>query len=237
MPLRFLTIVLATVPLFADGPSLENSHSLLDQYVAAAKAQRLRMEGSIMEVDIRAELPKLKQKGHLQAMRKIASLGRITYDAIRFDGDKSIRNNVIAKYLAAETEASEPGAPSLAVTPENYRFKYKGQRRLDARRVHVFEIKPHRKRAGLFQGELWIDSATFLPLRETGKLVKTPSIFLKRVRFVRDYRIEGDLAVPARFSSEVDTRVAGHCILTVAYSGFSATAPRRQRAAAFTDTP
>ena len=78
MPLRFLTIVLATVPLFADGPSLENSHSLLDQYVAAAKAQRVRMEGSMMEVDIRAELPKLKQKGHLQAMRKIASLGRIT---------------------------------------------------------------------------------------------------------------------------------------------------------------
>ncbi|MFN0166869.1 MAG: hypothetical protein ACKV22_10605 [Bryobacteraceae bacterium] len=221
MPLRFLTILLATVPLLADGPYFEGNRSLLDQYVAAAKAQRLKLEGATMQVDIRAEVPRLNQKGHLRAMRKIASLGRITYDAIRFDGDKSIRNNVIAKYLAAETEASEPGAPSLAVTPDNYKFKYKGERQLDGRRVHLFEIKPLKKRAGLFQGELWIDSTTFLPLREAGKLVKTPSIFLKRVRFVRDYRIEGDLALPAQFRSEVDTRVAGHCTLIVAYSGYS----------------
>jgi len=196
---------------------LEQPRTLVDQYVAASQVQKERLQGMAMEVEIEAELPKLKKKGHLFAIRKIASLGRITYDAIRFDGDKTIRNQVIARYMAAETETSQHDGESLAITPVNYRFKYKGSKELHGRQAHVFEVKPHRKRAGLYRGELWVDAETYLPLREAGRLVKTPSVFLKRIDFVRDYRIEGDLALPERLQSEVDTRIAGKAILTIAY--------------------
>jgi hypothetical protein len=217
MPFRSLTLLLIALPMMADGPALEQPRTLVDQYVAATQVQKERLQGTSMEVEIEAELPKLKKKGHLFAIRKIASLGRITYDAIRFDGDKTIRNQVIARYMAAETETSQHDGESLAITPANYKFKYKGSKELHGRRAHLFEVKPHRKRAGLYRGELWVDSETYLPLREAGRLVKTPSIFLKRVDFVRDYRIEGDLALPERLQSEVDTRIAGKAILTIAY--------------------
>ena len=72
-----------------------------------------------MEVDIEASLPKLKKQGRLQALRHISRLGRITYDALHFEGDNTVKNNVIAKYLAAETEAQSDASTSLAVTPAN----------------------------------------------------------------------------------------------------------------------
>jgi hypothetical protein len=65
MPLRFLTLLLIVLPLMADGPSLEQPRTLVDQYVAASQVQKERLQGMAMEVEIEAELPKLKKKGHL----------------------------------------------------------------------------------------------------------------------------------------------------------------------------
>jgi hypothetical protein len=47
---------------------------------------------------------------------------------------------------------------------------------------------------GLFKGELWVDADTFLPLRESGRFVKNPSVFLKKIEFVRDYEIKDGIA-------------------------------------------
>ena len=87
------------------------------------------MQGASMEVAIRGVLPKLKKYGQLHGLRHITSLGRITYDALRFQGDDTVKRNVIAKYLQAEEQSHQE--PSIAVTPENYKFKYKGKALLD----------------------------------------------------------------------------------------------------------
>ena len=84
----------------------------------------------------------------------------------------------------------------MAVTPENYKFKYKGRGQLDGRDVYIFQVTPRQKRQGLFQGEVWIDAATYLRVQESGYLVKNPSIFLKKVAFVRKYEIRDGISVP-----------------------------------------
>ena len=66
----------------------------------------------------------------------------------------------------------------------------------DGREVYIFHLSPRKKLVGLFKGEIWIDSATYMPVRESGRLVKTPSIFLKNVDFVRFYDIRDGVAVP-----------------------------------------
>jgi hypothetical protein len=209
---------------FADSANFEAA--IIDDYVAVSKAQESRLQGATMEVDIEAEVPQLHKSGRLHALRRISALGRrITYDALRFEGDRSVKNEVIARYLTAESEALKSEPATMAVTPVNYKFKYKGLLEKDGRKVYAFHVSPRKKRTGLFVGELWLDPDTHLPVRESGRLVKNPSVFLRKVEFVTDYAIEGGVAIPARSQYSVDTRLVGKTTLSVAFSSVSLPVP------------
>ena len=194
---------------------------IVENYQTASREAEHSLRGASMQVEIQADLPKLKKHGRLRALRHISSLGRISYDALRWEGDNTIKNSVIARYLEAEAQAQTDQGPSLAVTPANYKFKYKGIRQAETGAVHVFRVAPHKKRAGLFNGEVWIDGRTFLPVRMSGRLVKNPSIFLKTVEFVRTFEIRNGMAVPRQIQSVVDTRLVGKAELVVDFTEYS----------------
>jgi hypothetical protein len=179
------------------------------------------MRGASMEVEIEASLPKLKKHGRLHALRRISRLGRVSYEVIHFEGDNTIKSSVIARYLAADAQAQADDGSLLAVTPANYKFKYKGLFAKDGRQVYVFQLTPRKKRVGLFKGDLWLDAGTCLPVRESGHLVKSPSVFVRRIEFVREYDIRDGLAIPAQIASTVDTRLVGKAELTVHFRNVS----------------
>jgi hypothetical protein len=204
------------------------SDAVVENYWAASQRQERAMEGSSMEVDIEASLPKLKKHGRLHGLRRISRLGRITYEALRFEGDNSVKHHVIARYLAAEAEAQADGSPSLAVSPANYKFKYKGPMQTGSQAVEVFQVTPRRKQVGLFKGEIWIDANTFLCVRESGRFVKVPSIFLKKIEFVKEFEIQGGVSVPRQIHSVVETRLVGPAELTIDFRNVSlAEVPKR----------
>lgn len=194
---------------------------IVEQYCSATQDQQQALDGSSMEVDINASLPKLKKQGRLHALRRISTLGRITYEHLIFEGDGTIKNQVIARYLAAEVEAQKDPSPALSVTPANYKFSYKGETEIDGRSAYMFHITPRKKRVGLFKGEVWIDAATYLRVQESGYWVKSPSIFLKKVAFTRKYEIRGGISVPRQIASVVDTRIWGPAELEIDFSNFS----------------
>ena len=202
--------------------------SVVENYWAASRQQERALQGSSMEVDIEASLPKQNNHGRLHGLRRISRLGRITYEALRFEGDNSVKNHVIARYLSAEVEAQADGSPSLAVTPANYQFKYKGPKQSAGQAIEVFQVTPRRKVVGLFKGEIWIDARTFLCVRESGRLVKPPSLFLKKIEFVKEYEIQNGIAVPRQIHSVVDTRLVGPAELTIDFRNVSlAGSPKR----------
>jgi hypothetical protein len=168
---------------------------IVDRYVSASQAQQENMRGFSMDVEIDASLPKLKKQGRMQALRYISRLGEITYRAIRFDGDSTVKKDVIARYLAAEMAARE-GGKTMAVTPQNYRFKYK---------------------ASIEQ----VDAATYLPVRESGTFVRNPSVFLKKVEFVREYEIRQGLLLPKHIESRIETRLVGRAEVKINFSNFA----------------
>jgi hypothetical protein len=218
---RFFIALISTTCLLAGDPHSMTPEAVVESYAAASNAQNTRLWGASMEVEIEASLPKLKKHGQLHALRHISRLGRITYEAILFEGDSSVKSNVIARYLAADAQAQASDSSSLAVTPANYKFKYKGELDQDGRQVHVFQLTPRKKRVGLFKGELWLDAETCLPVRESGRLVKSPSIFLRRIEFVREYDIREGLAIPRSLESTVETRLVGKAELTVRFRNIS----------------
>jgi hypothetical protein len=195
--------------------------AVVETYSAAFQEQNARLRGASMEVEIEARLPKLKKRGRLHALRHISRLGRITYDALHFEGDNTIKNNVIARYLSAEVQAQAGDGPSLAIMPANYKFKYKGRLDSKGREVRVFQLTPRKKRVGLFKGELWLDAETCLPVRESGRLVKTSSVFLRSIEFVREYEIRDGVAIPRRIKSVVETRLVGQAELTIDFRNVS----------------
>jgi hypothetical protein len=199
----------------------ESPEVIVERYRAATRTQSRALQGASMELDIQASVPKLKKHGRLRALRRISAVGRITYEVLHFEGDGAIKNHVIEHYLAAEREAQGEQA-ALAVTPENYKFKFKGRGRLEDRDVYVFELTPRQKREGLFKGSLWIDASTYTGVRESGRLVKNPSmLWARNVQFVREYDIKGGISTPRQMQSSGEALGFGRVELTVNYSNIS----------------
>jgi len=220
--LKLYAIILSafSIAAAADQPPL--APDAIVQNYCAAQEQAHSAQASRMDVDIQASLPGLKKQGRLHGLRKITVLGRITYAKLIFEGDNTVKNQVIERYLTAEAEAQQQDQPAaLAVTPANYKFQYKGQNQVDGRAIHIFQVTPKHKKQGLFKGEVWIDAATYLPIQESGYLIKSPSIFVKKVAFVRKFEIRDGVAVPRQVQSTVDTRLFGKAELTVDFSNFS----------------
>jgi hypothetical protein len=208
-------------PLVLPPPGVPPSEVL---YRYVANTQKEEPRDASMQVEIDAKLPRLNKQGTFYALRRVTKLGEITYNGVRYIGDNMIKKDVIARYLTAETKAADGDGEtikSLSIIPDNYKFKYKGMADREGQWVYVFELSPRKKRVGLFKGEIWIDAATFLPVRESGRFVKNPSIFLKKVEFVRDYEILDGVAVPRRIESQVYTRIVGKAELKIEFTNVS----------------
>jgi hypothetical protein len=193
--------------------------AIVDKYVDATHVQQESLRGLQMEVNIDAQLPKLEKHGKLRALRKISLLGQITYKALGFSGDNTVKQEVITRYLAAESSARENG--TIAITPANYKFRYVGRLVQQGVTTQILEVTPKKKAVGLFKGQIWIDAASGMPVREVGQFVKTPSVFLKKIAFVRDYQIRNGIAFPSHIQSTVDTRIVGRAELEINFSNFT----------------
>jgi len=193
---------------------------IVNHYLGAAQTQQDTMRGDTVEMDIDASVVKLQKHGKLHALKNITKLGKITFHVLGFTGDNSVKTEVIAKYLKAEIDAAQSGS-NLSVTPENYKFKYKGVEDFHGRQAYVLRVTPREKKVGLFKGELWLDAETYMPVRESGSFVKTPSVFLKKMQFVREYELQGGVSVPQRMESKAEVRFIGPVELSINYLRYS----------------
>jgi hypothetical protein len=193
--------------------SASPSKTIINKYLEAANQQPAEHS---MEVEINASVPRLQQHGKLRALRKISKVGLITYRVLGFQGDNTVKKEVIARYLQAEQQSQKDA--SMMLTPANYKFKLKGEQHVPgASDAYVFQVSPRKKRAGLFKGELWLDARSYLPVLEKGRLVKNPSIFFKNVDFERAFAIQNGVSVPAHMTSTINTRIVGIVELDIHY--------------------
>lgn len=228
-----LPVIIASTVLLVSFASMgmafvdsENADAIVDHYLDATQKQQAALRGVQMDVDIDAQLPKLKKQGTMRVLRMVSQLGKITYKKLGdFVGDATVKNEVIGRYLQAESEGRENG--SMAISRANYKFRLKAkftqknQTTQIEQKIYVFELNPKKKKLGLFKGEIWLDGDTGMPLREAGELVKNPSVFLKKVEFVRDYEIQDGISVPVHIKSTVDTRLVGTAELSINYSNYT----------------
>jgi hypothetical protein len=165
---------------------------------------------------IRAQLPDTSQSGEYEVQQKYQAPRTLAFKALRFTGDAFVKTNVITRLLQSEVDHVQKDDPaSNAISPANYKFSYKGISQLEGRQVHVYQVKPREKRAGLFKGRIYVDAYTGSLVRVEGRPVKSPSLFIKKLDFVQDYADIGPFTFPVHIHSEASARIVGRAIVDV----------------------
>jgi hypothetical protein len=165
---------------------------------------------------IRAQLPDTSQSGEYEVQRHYLAPRTLEFKALRFTGDAFVKTNVIIRLLQSEVDHVQKDDPALnAISPANYKFSYKGTNQLDGRLMHVYQLKPRLKRAGLFKGRIYVDAYTGSLVRAEGKPVKSPSLFIKKIDFVQDYADIGPFTFPVHIHSEASARIVGRAIVDI----------------------
>jgi hypothetical protein len=220
----FKALLIAVLPLAAFALPLTEAGDdanlpIIAQYQDATRTQQAALRGAQMNVAIDAKLPRLEKQGKLIALRTISTLGKIGYKILGFQGDDTIKQEVIARFITAEIEQTR--SEDVAITSANYKFRHKGSIEQNGQRVELFSITPKKKRIGLFKGDLWLDAKTGMPVRESGEFVKTPSMFLKKVEFTQTYEIHDGIAIPIHLASTADVRLVGRAELNMDFTNFT----------------
>lgn len=165
---------------------------------------------------IRAQLLDSNQSAEFELERHYSAPRTLAFKALHFTGDAFVKSNVIVRLLQSEVDHVQKDDPTVtAISPANYKFSYKGTRDLDSRMVHVYQVKPRQKRAGLFRGQIFLDAYSGSIVRAEGKLVKSPSLFIKKVEFAQDFVDINSFTFPVHMHSEALARVVGRAVVDI----------------------
>jgi len=190
------------------------------RYLASLQQRNLFTESGPIRMEIEASLPGLAKEGRMLAVRQTGASERSEYNVIRFDGDSTVKQQVIARYLSAREQAEELPYSTVAVTPANYKFRYLGSVEYSSAanngtKVCIFQIVPKKKRAGLIRGQIWIDSATGIAVHQEGRFVKRPSVFIRQIEVTRDTKLREGLPDSRVTHVAIQTRLVGRAELTI----------------------
>ncbi len=201
---------------FSSEPPRMSPELALETYEQHAAQQGELLASYTASTTIAADLPDTAQHGEYELTREYVAPRTLKFTALRFRGDKFVKSNVILRMLQSEvSHVEKQEGARTAINSANYKFSYKGQQEIEGRAVHVYAVKPRQKRPGLFKGKIYVDAATGSLRRAEGRLVKSPSFFIKSIDFVQDYADFHHFTFPVHVHSEARTRIVGRAVVDV----------------------
>jgi hypothetical protein len=172
---------------------------------------------------VHAELPDTSQQGEFELQRKFEAPHTLQFTPVHYTGNGFVKNNVITRLLQSEVDHVQKDDPSLtALSLANYKFNYRGLSRVNERTVHVYQVKPHKKRPGLFKGRVYLDAHNGSLVRVEGSVVKSPSFFVKHIDFWQDYTDVQSFTLPTHIHSEAKARIVGRTIVDIVHRDYQA---------------
>ncbi|HUN88068.1 MAG TPA: hypothetical protein VMU28_04730 [Terriglobales bacterium] len=237
VPAGFSTSQPLQLDLPVPRPQMSPQIALL-QYQVHAQRQAAELGSTEDTTTITAELPDAAKRGRYRLKRIYSAPKTLAFKVIDFAGDGFVKSNVMNRLLQSEADQVKKDQPALtAVTPANYRFSFKTTQTMNGRLVHVYQVKPREKRDGLFKGRIYIDAYSGTMLRAEGRLVKSPSVFIKKVEFTQDYAQVGDFNLVSHIHSVTDTRIIGRAIVDINHDDYRVkTVDQLQATAAISQT-
>ena len=146
------------------------------------------------------------------------------YRTISSKGVGWIDRRVFRGLLEAERQAAAgQDKDDSAITPRNYDAQFVGSDQCDGRACYVIELIPKRRDKYLFRGKAWIDQEDFGIARLEGEPVKSPSFWIVKSPFVRQYKRVDGFWLPDEDETHSHVRLAGEYILRIQYADYQVT--------------
>lgn len=148
--------------------------------------------------------------------------GRKSFRIVSEEGSGLVRDLVLKRLIESESETSSGRAHhDSAIKPANYKFTFLGEQNVGPYHCLVAKATPKRKDKYLFEGRVWIDAQDYAIVRIAGRPAKSPSFWITRADFVRDYEKLGDFWLPAQDETLVHVRLYGKKVLSIDYAEYS----------------
>jgi hypothetical protein len=161
-----------------------------------------------------AQCEGLGKSAWMDVWTQIDASGALSYRIAAEDGSDYIRNKIFRATLDAEQKMWASGAPNRAgITTDNYVFEARGP---EFEGLSQLSIKPRRKEALLVDGSIFLRPDGEL-LRLEGRLVKTPSFWVRRVEIVRRYQRLGGVRMPIALESAANLLIGGRSTFRMTY--------------------
>ncbi len=159
------------------------------RYVASLEGRDPFTESGPVAVLIQASAPELYKESALLAIRQAGDNERSEYVIAGIEGDGAFVEEVTARYFKLQEQIENLPKSSVLITPENYKFRFRGELKTGTGGAYVYDITPRKRRPGLFKGQIWIEAVTGAELLVSGRFTVAPSS-TDSISFVRETNLD-----------------------------------------------
>jgi hypothetical protein len=165
-----------------------------------------RMEGGLNDSE---------KRGWVEAWTEYAPGRGFSYEVVREGGSDYVRNKILRGMLASEQNLIATGKRLRAsLESKNYLFEDGGMTDTGLQRVL---LKPAKKSDGILSGSLLLDPESGLITRLEGRLVKSPSFWVRDIDLTYKFAHIGGYVVPIEMTSTGRVRMFGRSSFRMVY--------------------
>jgi hypothetical protein len=148
-----------------------------------------------------------------------------TFRTIESHGVGWIDRRVFHGLMDAERlAAADKDKADSAITSANYVAQLVGSDQWHGCDCYVLALQPKRRDKYLFTGKVWIDKGDYGIARLEGEPTKSPSFWVLRAPFVRDYQRISGFWLPRQDETHSQIRFAGEYVLRIQYADYQISA-------------
>lgn len=180
-----------------------------------------RLKQYSVQSTYRVQNDKGETRAETQALLSYRAPDSKEFKIISEKGSGLIRSRVFKPLMDVEVEsAADRNRVDSSITPNNYTLALLGEEEVAGSHCYIVQATPKRADKYLFSGRIWIHSVEFAIVKIEGQPAKIPSLWIKRVDFVRRYQKIGEFWLPLKNESVTRVRLFGKNTLTTDYDNY-----------------
>jgi outer membrane lipoprotein-sorting protein len=205
----FLLLFLATIPSLAQQAGTPDLNTILSRMEQAQAESHAHMSPYSVTREY-------KFFGDDQQHAKSQVLAKVDFappDQKDYTIEKSSGSGqgekITRKVLDHEKQMTKGESSGAALSRENYDFEFVRCESLNGRRAYVLQLLPKRNEKNLIKGLAWVDAETFHPLRVEGEPMKSPSWWVKSVKYSFTFGQVADMWLQTGMQADANVRLLG----------------------------
>jgi outer membrane lipoprotein-sorting protein len=204
----FLLLFLATIPALAQQTATPDLSSILSHMEQAQAESHAHMSPYSVTREYKF-FGDDQQHAKSQVLAKVdfAPPDQKNYTIEQASGSGQ-GEKITRKVLDHEKQMTK-GDESGALNRENYDFEFVRSESFNGHRAYVLQLLPKRNEKNLIKGLAWVDAQTFHPLKVEGEPMKSPSWWVKSVKYSFTFGQVADMWLQTGMEADANVRLLG----------------------------